>query len=160
MCRNHHLKHAFLPNLNIIYTFTLKKCYPFLYSLQIVNWKDCILVQFMTAIRTDQRRICCSVTKSCSPLCDPIDCSMPGFPVFPISLSFLRLMYIESVMPSNHLILILNHLIFSSCSQSFPASRSFPVSGLSSSGGQLLEFHLQHQSFQWIFRVDLGLKSL
>ena len=24
---------------------------------------------------------CCSVTKSCLTLCDPMDCSMPGFPV-------------------------------------------------------------------------------
>ena len=24
---------------------------------------------------------CCSVTKSCPTLCDPMDCSMPGFPV-------------------------------------------------------------------------------
>ena len=25
--------------------------------------------------------LCCSVTKSCLTLCDPMDCSMPGFPV-------------------------------------------------------------------------------
>ena len=24
---------------------------------------------------------CCSVAKSCLTLCDPMDCSMPGFPV-------------------------------------------------------------------------------
>ena len=24
---------------------------------------------------------CCSVTQSCPALCDPIDCSIPGFPV-------------------------------------------------------------------------------
>ena len=36
---------------------------------------------------------------------------------------------------------------FSSCLQSFPASGSFPVS-------QLMEFQLQHQSFQWLFRTD------
>ena len=27
--------------------------------------------------------LCCSVTKSCLTLCDPMDCSMPGFPVLP-----------------------------------------------------------------------------
>ena len=26
---------------------------------------------------------CCSVPQSCPTLCDPVDCSMPGFPVFP-----------------------------------------------------------------------------
>ena len=34
-----------------------------------------------------------------------MDYSMPGFPVFHYSRSLLRLMSIESVMPSNHLIL-------------------------------------------------------
>ena len=28
-----------------------------------------------------QNICCCSVTKSCPTLCDPMDCSMPGFPV-------------------------------------------------------------------------------
>ena len=41
----------------------------------------------------------------------------------------------------------------SSCPQSFPASRSFPMSRLFTSGW-VLELQLQHQSFQWIFRVS------
>ena len=45
----------------------------------------------------------------------------------------LKLMSIESVMPSNHLILC--HPL-SSCLQSFPASGSFPMSQLFTSGGQ------------------------
>ena len=52
---------------------------------------------------------------------------------FTISRSLLRLMSIESVMPSNHLILC--HP-FPSCSQSFPAPGSFPLNWLSRSGGQ------------------------
>ena len=48
---------------------------------------------------------CCSVARSCSTLCDPVDCSMPGFPVFHHLLEFSQTMSIESVMPSNHLIL-------------------------------------------------------
>ena len=47
--------------------------------------------------------------------------------------SLLKLMSIELVMPSNHLILC--HP-FSSCPQSFLASGSFPVSWLFASGGQ------------------------
>ena len=45
---------------------------------------------------------------------------------------------------------------FSSCPQSFPASGSLPIS-LSSSHqvAKVLEFQLQHQSFQWIPRTDL-----
>ena len=40
---------------------------------------------------------------------------------------------------------------FSSCLQPFPASGSFLMSQLFASGGKVLEFQLQHQSFQWIF---------
>ena len=47
--------------------------------------------------------------------------------------SWLKLMSIESVMPSNHLILCRP---FSSCLQSFPASGSFPMSQFFTSGGQ------------------------
>ena len=49
------------------------------------------------------------------------------------SWSLLELMSIESVMPSNRLILL--HPL-SSCLQSFPASGSFPMSQLIASGGQ------------------------
>ena len=45
-------------------------------------------------------------------------------------------------------------LPFSSHIQSFPASGSFQMSQFFASGGQLLEFQLQHQSFQWAFRTD------
>ena len=48
---------------------------------------------------------CCSVAKSCLTLCDPMSRSTPGFLSFTSSLSLLRLMSIELVMPSNHLIL-------------------------------------------------------
>ena len=49
------------------------------------------------------------------------------------SWSLLKLISIESVMPSNHLIIC--HLL-SSCLQSFPASGSFPVSQFFASGSQ------------------------
>ena len=49
------------------------------------------------------------------------------------SRSSLRLMSIESVMPSSHLILCVP---FSSCPQSLPASESFPMSQLFTWSGQ------------------------
>ena len=50
---------------------------------------------------------------------------------------------------------------FSSCLQSFPASGSFPMSWLFTSGAQsITEFQLQRQSFQWLFRVDFLSNSL
>ena len=56
-----------------------------------------------------------------------------AFLSFTNSGSLLKLMSIESVMPSNHLIFCCPLL---SCLQSFPASESFPVSQFFSSGGQ------------------------
>ena len=46
-----------------------------------------------------------SVAQLCLIPCDCMDCSMPGFPVITFSRSLLKLMSIELVMPSNHLIL-------------------------------------------------------
>ena len=65
---------------------------------------------------------CCSVTQLCPTLCDPMDCSMSGISVLHISWSLLKLMSIESVMPSNHLILCHPILLLSSI---FPSIRAF-----------------------------------
>ena len=45
-----------------------------------------------------------SVTQSCPTLCDPMNCSTPGLPVHH-QLPEFKLMSIEAVMPSSHLIL-------------------------------------------------------
>ena len=69
-----------------------------------------------------------------------------------LSLTLLKLMSIESVRSSNHLILCCPLLLLLSIFSSF---RGF--SSESSSSHQVvkvLELQLQHQSFQWIFRVD------
>ena len=47
----------------------------------------------------------CSLTESCPVLCDPMNCSRLGLLSFMISQNLLKLMSIESMMPSNHLIL-------------------------------------------------------
>ena len=51
-----------------------------------------------------------------------MDCSTPSFPVLPISWSLLKLMSIESVMPSNQLILYCPFLLLPS---TFPSIRVF-----------------------------------
>ena len=82
---------------------------------------------------------------SCPTLCDPMDCSSPGFPVHHQLPEFTQthvhcigdaIQTSSSVIP------------FSSCLQSFPVSRSFQMSQFFTSGGQVLEFQLQHQYFQ------------
>ena len=66
---------------------------------------------------------CCrSVANSCLILCNPMDCSTPGFPVLTISQSLLRFMSIESVMLPNHLILYRPLLLLYSV---FPRIRVF-----------------------------------
>ena len=47
----------------------------------------------------------------CVTLCNPMDCSMPAPLFFTVSRSFLKLMSIESVMLSNHLILYYPHFL-------------------------------------------------
>ena len=83
---------------------------------------------------------CCSVTKSCLTLCNPMDCSMPGF---------LVLCYLPFKLTNSHEFAQTHvHCLgchptisssvthFSSYPQSFPASESFPMSWLFISGGQ------------------------
>ena len=74
---------------------------------------------------------------------------------FNIYQSFLKLMSIESVMPSNHLMLDGDAI-----QPSPPAFNLSQHQGLfkwvssSHQVDKVLEFQLQHQSFQWIFRTD------
>ena len=64
-----------------------------------------------------------SLLLSCLTLCDPRDCSMPGFPVLHhFSWSLLKLMFIESAMPSNLFILCCLLLLLPSI---FPSIRVF-----------------------------------
>ena len=89
-------------------------------------------------------------------------CATPGSAVHQDSLSItnsqslLKLMSIESVMPSNHLILCCPFLLLPSI---FPSIRVFSnESGKSNESFhqvvKVLELQLQHQSFQLIFGVD------
>ena len=65
----------------------------------------------------------CLVIQSCPTLCDPMNCSTPGFPVHTNSRSLLKLMSITSVIPSSHLILCRPLLLPPSM---FPSIRVFP----------------------------------
>ena len=77
---------------------------------------------------------CCSVVKSCLILCNPMNYSMPGFPVHHYLPDFAQtqVCWVRDAIQSSH--------PPSPCSplaiQSFPASMSFPVSRLFASGGQ------------------------
>ena len=97
------------------------------------------------------------VAQSCPTLCNLMNCSMPDFLVhhqLPESA--------QNSCPSSqwcHPTISSSVVPFSSCLQSFPASGSFPglFQWVSSSYkvAKVLEFQLQHQSFQWTPRTDL-----
>ena len=93
-----------------------------------------------------------SVTQSCPTLCNPRDCSTPGFPVHHQLLELAQ----------THV-----HRVGDVIQPSYPLSSPFPPAfNLSQHQGlfkwvssshqvaKVLEFQLQHQSFQWIFRID------
>ena len=90
-----------------------------------------------------------SIAQSCLTLCDPMDCTMPGLPVHHELWSLLKLISIESVMPSNHLILCRPLLLLPSI---FPSIRVF--SNESVLCIRWPKYWFQHQSFQTIFRVE------
>ena len=71
-----------------------------------------------------------------------MDCSMPGLPSITNSWSLLKLMSIELVMPSNHLILCHPLLLLPSI---FPSIRVFSnESVLHYQGAKVLEVQLQY----------------
>ena len=78
-----------------------------------------------------------SVPHSCPTLCDPMDCSTPGFPVHQQLLELTQSLVHQvgdTIQPSHPLSfypLLLLHL------QSIPASGSFPRSQFFTSGGQI-----------------------
>jgi len=75
-----------------------------------------------------------SVAQSCTTLCDPMDCTMPGLPVHQPTLGAH-----SNSCPSSwwcHPTISSSVIPFSSCLQSFPASESFQMSQLFTSGGQ------------------------
>ena len=78
-----------------------------------------------------------SVAQSCQTLCDPMDCSTPGFPVHHQLQSLLKLMSIASSQ-SCHPPISSSIVPFSSHLQSFPASGSFQLSQFFASGGQII----------------------
>ena len=73
-----------------------------------------------------------SVPQSCLTLCDPMDCSMPSFPVHRqfLVLAQTHVHRVNDAIQPSH------SFPFSFCLQSFPASESFPVSLFFASGGQ------------------------
>ena len=93
---------------------------------------------------------CCSVTKSCPALCDPIDCSTPGFPFLLYLPEFAKIhvQWVSNAFQPSHPLLPLSPLALS------PSQHQGLFQWVTSSHQVAKVLELQHQFFQWIFRVD------
>ena len=93
-----------------------------------------------------------SVTQSCPTLCNPMDCSTPGLPVYHqlLELAQTHVHWVsDAIQPS--------HPLSSPSPPAFNLSQHQGLFQWVSSLHQvakILEFQLQHQAFQWIFRTD------
>ena len=102
--------------------------------------------------RPSQVYCCCSVAKLCSILCDPMDCSTPGFPVLHYLPEFAQthVHWVGDAIQSSHPLSPLSPLALNLFQHQGP----FQCVSSPNQVAKVLEFQLQHQSFQWIFRVD------
>ena len=93
-----------------------------------------------------------SVAQSCPTLCDPMGCSTPGFPVHHqlLELAQTCVHWVSDAIQPSHPLLSPSPLTFNLSQHQGP----FQWVGSSHQAARVLEVQLQHQSFQWIFRVD------
>ena len=128
--------------------------FPPVFSFPEYLFKPLSVLTVVTSFLISLRIIicCCSVTKLCLTLLNPMDCSTPGFPVLHYLLEFSQ----------THV-----HWVGDAIQPSHPLSPpSPPTFSLSQHRGlfqwvssshqvaKVLELQCQHQSFQWIFRTD------
>ena len=118
------------------------------YSVEEDSWESLGLQGDQTSQSWRSERV--KVTQSCSTLCNPMDSSMPSFPVLYYLLEFAQIHF---------------HWVDDANQLSHPLSPPSPAFNLSQHQGlfqwvssshqvaKILELQLQHQSFQWIFRV-------
>ena len=107
-----------------------------------------------------------SVTQSCLTLCDPMNCSIPGLPVHHQLPEFTQIHVHHQWC---HTAISSSVVLFSSCPQCFPASKSFPISQLFAWGGQstgasalasFLPKKSQGWSSEWTSWISLQSKGL
>ena len=112
-----------------------------------------IFTIFPSSLKLSKLDLCISlVSQSCLTLCDPVDFSTPGFPVH----------HQVPELAQTHV-----HQVSDAIQPSHPlSSPSTPAFNLSQPQGlfkrvssshqvaKVLEFQLQHQSLQWLFRTD------
>jgi len=113
---------------------------------------NAVLVSVVQQSETVIQMCVCSVAKSCPTLGDPRPAALQASLSFIISRSLLKFTSTELAMLPNHLILCLPFLLLPCLSQHQGLSQWVSSSHQMA---KVLELQLQHQPFQWIFRVDL-----
>ena len=133
-----------------------------LFAFYLNNFIFCYLLYWSSVAWQGCVSFCCpakwissrfnSVTQSCPTLCDPMDCSTPGFPVHHQVLELAQTHghpVSDAIQPS--------HSLSSPSLLAFNLSQDQDLFQWVSSSHQVakvLELQCQHQSFQWIFRTD------
>ena len=121
-------------------------------ALDSKSWKLMITLSISKVIQFSSVQFS-SVAQSCPTLCDPMDCSTPGFPVHHqlLELAQTHIHWVgDAIQPS--------HPLSSPSPPAFNLSQHQSLFKWVSSSHQVakvLEFQLQHQSFQWTPRTDL-----
>ena len=101
-----------------------------------------------THTHTHTHVCCCSVTKLCLTLCDPMDWSMPGFPELhhPPDFAQTHVHWVSDAIQTSHSLFP----PYPALNLSQPQDLFYWV-GSSNRVAQVLVLQLQQQSFQWIY---------
>ena len=115
-----------------------------LFTGKSVPWKK-------SDFQGDLRCYCFSVDKLCLTLCNPMNCTTPGFPVLHYLPGFAQthVHWVGDAIQACHP----SVTPFFSCPQSFPVSGS-SESALGIRYPKYWSYSFSIKSFQWIFRVD------
>ena len=98
-----------------------------------------------------------SVTQSCPTLCDPINCSMPDLPVNHQLPEFtqIHVHWVGDTIQPSHPLLSLSSPALNLSQHQGLFKWASPSHQVANQYSKVLEFQLQHQSFQWTPRTDL-----
>ena len=120
-----------------------KPLYPNLCLIRFNQWQQKIFSEIQFS----------SFSQSCPTLCDPMNCSKPGLPVYHNLPEFTQTHIHrggDAIQPSHPLSFLSPPVLNLSQLQGL-----FKWVSSSHQVAKVLEFQLQHQSFQWITRTDL-----
>ena len=123
--------------------FLLQRIFPAQWSN--LGLLHCRWILYQLSYQGSPSICCCAVTESCLTPCDPMDCSIPGFPVLHYLLEFAQThvhWVSDAIQPSHPLSLPSLPALNLSQHQSL-----FQWVGSSHQVAKLLELQFQHQSF-------------